>query len=412
MYFLLKKVSETEITLFNNNERISMPATPEDRMLLLLSIKEKGKIIDLKHIAEKIIREEKSISEAEVKKTLDELASSGMISKKPNGYFITEKGIERIRNRLKEIGSELNLSYRLVLKARDYYPKAAEALVPFLEGRATSVVKIFSDESDPINKVKPLFVRYARYKPRPVFIQINSEEELLSYVDAHAVDFIPYIHKLDASQPDWLVLDLDAGQAFKNYERGFELLKIAAEKVAEVLEECEIIPNIKFSGSRGVQIWSKLDNSKLHSLPQGRCHTRHLSGEIADLFALYRRFATTVQKKAEKKIQELPSKILEEFYSVVAKCKPVTTSIVAKKEERADQILIDWSSMKINGDVRAPFSIHYKTGLVSCPIERKNLLEFQTSEAEPEKVAGNIEKLANAFRLEISDPSLLMEELK
>lgn len=380
-----------------------MSATPEDRILLLLSIKETGKIIDFEHIAEKTVRDEKEISEAEVKKILDELASSGMISKKPNGYVITEKGIERIRKRLSEVGSELNLSYRLVLKARDYYPKAAEALVPFLEGRATSVVKIFSDDNDPVNKVKPLFVRYAKYKPKPVFIQINSTEELLSYVDAHAIDFIPYVHKLNSGQPDWFILDLDAGQAFKNYKRGFELLKIAAEKVAEVLEEHEIIPNIKFSGSRGVQIWSKL-----RSLPQGRRHTRHLSGEIADLFALYRRLAVAVQEKTEKKIQQLPSKNLEEFYSVVARGKPVTTSIVTKKEERADQILIDWSSMKINGDVRAPFSIHYKTGLVSCPIERRRLLEFQTSEAEPEKVAGNISRLAEAFKLEICDPTMLM----
>lgn len=391
MYFLLKKVSLK--FLLNYNEKISMPATTEDRILLLLSIKEAGKIIDFGHIAEKIIRDEKGTSEAGVKKILDELISSGMISEKQNGYVITEKGIERIRRRLSEVGSELNLSYRLVLKAKDYYPKAAEALVPFLEGRATSVVKIFSDEGDPVNKIKPLFVRYARYKPKPVFIQINSTEELLSRVDAHAVDFIPYVHKLNASQPDWFVLDLDAGQAFKNYARGFELLKIAAEKVAGVLEECEIIPNIKFSGSRGVQIWSKLDNSKLRSI---------------DLFALYRKFAIAMQEKAEKEIQELPSKTLEEFYTIVARGKPITTSTVAKKEEREDQILIDWSSMKINGDVRAPFSIHYKTGLVSCPIERRRLLEFQTSEAEPEKVAENISRLAEAFKLETCDPTMLM----
>lgn len=370
-----------------------MPATPEDRVLLLLSIKEKGKAIDFEHIAEKTIREEKRISEAEVKKILSELISIKFISEKQNGYVITEKGIEKTRERLREVGSKLNLSYRLVLKAKDYYPRAAKALVPFLEGRATSVVKIFSDENNPINKIKPLFVRYARYKPKPVFISIASEEELLRYVDAHAIDFIPYVHKLDAPQPDWFVLDLDAGQAFKDYKTGFELLKTAAEKVAEVLEDCGIIPNIKFSGSRGVQIWAGLDNSKLPA---------------TDLFALYRKFAVAVQEKAEKKIQELPKEVLEEFYRIVARGKPVTTSTVAKKEERSDQILIDRSSMKINGDVRAPFSIHYKTGLVSCPIERKRLLEFQTSEAEPENVAENVSRLADAFKLETCNPSMLM----
>lgn len=373
-----------------------MPATSEDRILLLLSIKETGKAVHFGHIAEKIIRDEKC-SEAEVRKILEDLTIRKLILEKQSGYVITKKGIEKIREKLGEIGSELNLSYRLVLKAKNYYPKVAEALVQFLEGRATSVVKIFSDDSDPINKIKPLFVRYARYKPKPVFIHIASEEELLRYVDAHAVDFIPYVHKLDSLQPDWFVLDLDAGQAFKDYKRGFELLKTATEKVVEVLEECEVIPNIKFSGSRGVQIWSRLDNSKLPS---------------ADLFALYRKFAVAVQERAEKKIQQLPEKVLEEFYRIVARGKPVTTSTVAKKEERADQILIDWSSMKINGDVRAPFSIHYKTGLASCPIERKRLLEFQTNEAEPEKVAGNIKKLADAFKLETCDPSLLMKEVK
>ncbi len=374
-----------------------MPATPEDRVLLLLSIKEKGKAIDFEHIAEKTIREEKHISEAEVKKILSELISIKLISEKQNGYVITEKGIEKTRERLREVGSKLNLSYRLVLKAKDYYPRAAKALVPFLEGRATSVVKIFSDENNPINKIKPLFVRYARYKPKPIFISIVSEEELLRYVDAHAIDFIPYVHKLDAPQPDWFVLDLDAGQAFKDYKKGFELLKTAAEKVAEVLEDCGIIPNIKFSGSRGVQIWAGLDNSKLPA---------------TDLFALYRKFAVAVQEKAEKKIQELPKEVLEEFYRIVARGKPVTTSTVAKKEERSDQILIDWSSMKLNGDVRAPFSIHYKTGLVSCPIERKRFLEFQTSEAEPQNVAENVSRLADAFKLETCNPSMLMKEVK
>ena len=373
-----------------------MPATSEDRILLLLSIKETEKAIHFGHIAEKIIRDEKC-SEAEVKKILEDLIAGELVLEKQKGYAITDKGMQKINERLKEVGEELNLSYRLVLKAKNYYPKAAEALIPFLKDRATSVVKIFSDESNPISKIKPLFVRYARYKPKPVFIRIAGEEELLRYVDAHAIDFIPYVHKLDSLRPDWFILDLDAGYAFKDYKRGFELLKIAAEKVVEVLEEHEIIPNIKFSGSRGVQIWAKLDNSKLPS---------------TDIFALYRKLAVAAQEKTEKKIQELPSKILEEFYSVVAEGKPVTTSVVAKKEERADQILIDWSSMKINGDVRAPFSIHYKTGLVSCPIERKRLLEFQVSEAEPEKVAGNIKKLADAFKLETCDPSLLMKEVK
>jgi DNA primase len=372
-------------------------ATPEDRVLLLLSIKEKGKRIDLGHIVEKTVRDEKGrLTEAEVEGIVGDLVSQGLISEEKRTYSITQEGMSRVTARIKEVGDELNLSYRLVLTAKNYYPLIADAMVPFLKDRATSVVKIFSDQKDPIDKVKPLFVRYARYKPKPVFIQINTAEELLRYVNVHAIDFIPYVHLLGAKEPDWFVLDLDAGPAFKDYPRGFELVKIVGDKVVEVLEDCEISSCIKFSGSRGIQIWARLDNAKL---PSG------------DLFALYRRFATFIQGEAEKKIQELPSNILKEFYEVTQEGKAITTSVVAKKEERADQILIDWSSMKPNGDVRAPFSIHYKTGLVSCPIERKRLLDFDPREAEPENVYGEVEGLSKAFELEVSDPSLLLRGL-
>jgi DNA primase len=372
-------------------------ATPEDRILLLLSIKGEGKMIGFGHIAEKVIRDEEGeIGEAEIRDIIAGLISKKLISELDGKYSITKGGMERITNRVKLIGDELNLSYRMVLKARNYYPIVAEAIMPFLKDRAVSVIKIFSDGKDPVHKVRPLFVRYARYKPKPVFIQIKRDEELLRYVDAHAIDFIPYVHKFGASQPDWFVLDLDAGPAFKDCPIGFELVKIVAGKVVEVLEDYEIAPSIKFSGSRGIQMWARLDNAKL---PSG------------DLFALYRKLATFVQGKVEKKIQQLPSNTLEEFYKVTQKGKAITTSTVAKKRERADQILVDWSSMKPNGDVRAPFSMHYKTGLVSCPIQRERLLEFDLAEAEPENVAKNCEKLSDAFKLEISDPSQLFHLL-
>ncbi|MFQ6137377.1 MAG: hypothetical protein ACE5PM_09395 [Candidatus Hydrothermarchaeales archaeon] len=373
-------------------------ATPEDRILLLLSIKEEGKRIDFRHISSKVIRDEKErIDEAGVKGILDDLISRGLMTELEGKYAITRKGMKTIVDRLGSIGDELNLSYRMVLSAREYYPPVAEAILPFLKDRAVSVVKIFSDREDPIHKVKPLFVRYARYKPKPVPVQIKDRGDLLKRVDNHAIDFIPYIHGLDSNIPDWFVLDLDAGPAFEEYARGFNLVKMVTNAVVETLEDYEISPNIKFSGSRGMQIWARLDNSKL---PSG------------DLFALYRRLAILIQGDVEDRIQQLPSTTLEEFYRVVREGKAVTTSTVAKKAERADQILIDWSSMKPSGDVRAPFSLHHKTGLVSCPIERKHLLEFTPREAEPGHVAKRAERLEEAFGLETSDPSRLMERFR
>lgn len=368
-------------------------ASIEDRVLLLLSIKEPGKKIDFEHIWEKIARDEKDKSRYnkdlanELKMCLEALARQGLIKEERGSYAITEKGERRILERVKQVGEDLNLSYRLVLKAKKYYPVIGEAMLPFLRDRAVSVIKVFSDEAEPLSKIKPLFVRYARYKPTPVFIEIKDLHTLLRYVDQHAIDFIPYVHRLQANEPDWFILDLDAGEELQKHPRSFELIKNVAQKAVEVLEENEIEPCIKFSGSRGIQIWAMLDNSKLQS--------------EGDLFAVYRKLAVTVQQKTEQKLQR-------EFKNLINPRKPITTSQVAKKEERADQILIDWSSMKPSGDVRAPFSMHYKTALISTPIPKSHLLEFEIQEAQPEYVMRNLAKLTSAFELRTSNPVKLL----
>jgi DNA primase len=366
-------------------------ASIQDRVLLLLSIKEEGKKIDFEHIMEKICRDLKTKAEDivnELKHCLDALVKEGLIIEERGNYAISEKGEKEILERIKVAGDELNLSYRMVLKAKKYYPKVVEAILPFLRDRAVSVIKVFSDEAEPANKIKSLFVRYARYKPKPVYIEIGDVKTLLKYVDQHAIDFIPYVHKIDAREPEWFILDLDIGEELRKHPRSFELLKIVAEKTFEVLEENEIEPCIKFSGSRGIQIWAKLDNSKLRS-----------EGE---LFAVYRNLAVNVQQKTEQKLQE------NKLRNLIKPSKPITTSQVAKKEERADQILIDWSSMKPSGDVRAPFSMHYKTALISTPISKERLLQFEIEEAQPENVVANLAKLTAAFKLQTSNPIKLL----
>lgn len=377
-----------------------MSATVEDRVLLLLSIKEKGKFIDFNHIAEKVIRDEKGkITPHQLRQVIDKLISEGLVkAERGEHYAITERGYQLISERLREVGDDLNLSYRLVFKAKQYYPLVAETLVYYLKDRPTSVVKVFSDEEDPIHRIKPLFVRYAKYKPKPVNIFINSSQELLRYVDDHAIDFIPYVHKQDAKMPDWLVIDMDAGPKFWLHPKGFDLIKVIANSVAEVLEENNVIPYLKFSGSRGIQIWASF---KREDLPK-----------VDDYFALYRKLAMLIRDLTEQKLQNLPSNTLDEFYKVVAKGKPITTSQVAKKEEREDQVLLDWSSMKPAGDVRAPFSLHHKTGLISCPIKRKEIFAFTPDQAEPQKVAERVEELFEAFKLEPSTPTRLLSQLK
>ncbi|MCS7097750.1 MAG: hypothetical protein NZ922_02075 [Candidatus Methanomethyliaceae archaeon] len=366
-----------------------MKPTIEDRILLLLAIKEKGKYIDLEHILEKVSRDEnRKIDYSEILNELNSMANRGLININKNGYSISERGYNEILNKLPIIGDGLNLSYRMVLLAKQYYPKVADYILPFLKERPISVVKIFSDEEDPIGRIKPLFVRYAKYKPKPIFISINSVEELMRYVNDHAIDYIPYIHGFDMKAPDWLVIDLDAGEGLKS-EEGFLAVKFVTKEVYNFLMEYDVIPAIKFSGSRGMQIWASLDNSKIHGL---------------DKFAAYRALIQRIQVKIEERLKgsSAPSK-LKPFIE-----KGLTTSTVAKKEERAYKILLDWSSMKPYGDVRAPFSLHYRTGLVSCPIDPNRIMEFQIVEADSYNVIKNRERLSKFFELNKSDPSKLL----
>ncbi|MEN3051683.1 MAG: hypothetical protein ABC596_07745 [Candidatus Methanosuratincola petrocarbonis] len=370
-----------------------------ERILLLLAIKAPDAKIDLGHIYEKVSRDVAftggEVSEEELKLELRKLEAEGLVEEREGLYYITEGGRSALVSRLPAVSGKMNLSYRRVLAAKEYYPRVADQILPFLRGRPVSVVKVFSDEADPLNKVKPLFVRYARYKPKPTFIQIGDRRDLMGYVDDHAVDFVPYVHGLEMKEPDWLIIDLDAGEGLKSAAGGFLAVKFVADKVYRLLEGCGIRPAVKFSGSRGMQVWASLDNSRM---PKG------------DLFAHYRRLVQLIQKKVEEEIaREGVPEGLRGLIDQQDGSEGLTTAKVAGKEARTKKVLLDWSSMKPMGDVRAPFSMHYKTGLVSCPVDPSRILEFDPSEAAPGRVAEEAGRLSRFFSFEKSSPDMLLD---
>ncbi len=374
-------------------------ANIKERIALLLGIKEEGKLVDFEHIFEKVSRdvkfiEKREVSREEIRNNLEALEKEGLIEE-VDGKFKPSKSLDEYVKKLIESNEKtLNRSYVLVWKAKHYYPIVGRLMLPYLKDRAVSVVKIFSGKSNPIEEIDPIFVRYAKYKPRPQYISIDSLDKLMELVHDHCIDFIPYVHKLNEDKPDLFVLDLDAGKEILAKNKGFEFLKYITLKLYEILDEIYIKPMIKFSGSRGFQIWAKLDNSRFKG----------------DVFAEYRKVAVKLQEKLElelKRNQEEIKKNFPEFKEL----KQYTTSQVAHKEEREDKVLIDWSAMKLQGDVRAPFSMHYKTGLISLPLRKEELEEFDVKMAEPFKVIEEIKRGKEFPTLEISDPSNLLEKL-
>jgi DNA primase len=373
----------------------------KERIALLLSIKEKGKLVEFDHIYEKVSRdvkflEKRDVSKDEIISNLKSLEEEGLI-KNVNGKYAPEDKIhDYISNLISQKEKVLNRSYILVWKAKHYYPIVSNLILPYLKDRPTSVVKVFSGKNNPIGEIDPIFVRYAKYKPKPQHIIINSSDKLMEYVHDHCIDFIPYVHKLNANEPDLFVLDLDAGKKIIEKESGFTFLKYITKELYDMLIEFEINPMIKFSGSRGFQIWAKFDNSKFKSKE--------------DLFAQYRRLAVKIQNLLEKRLQE-KRKIIEEEFPEFKELKQFTTSQVAHKEEREDKVLVDWSSMKPQGDVRAPFSMHYKTGLISVPLFKEEIDEFSVLEAEPMNLIKKIKEGKRFPELALSDPTKILKIL-
>jgi len=361
-----------------------------DRVLFLLAIKPPGKKVDFDHIYEKVHRDSKA-TRNEIENALNELITEGLAEKANSEFLITEEGRKKAWNLA--FDPEMNKSYRYVYIARWYYKHVEDLILPFLKHRPVSVVKVFSDEKDPINKVKPIFARYAKQKPKK-YNYINTHEDLWNYIDMHAIDFIPYVHSQPRSQyPDWFVIDVDAGDTIKSAGKlGFQLIKEVTVEIYNTLrEEFYIDPCIKFSGSRGFQIWATFDK------PLGN-------------FDVYRDAIKVVQKEVEKRLSERYDEFREKYGTIIDI--PITTSEVAHAEKRTRKILLDWSCLKLEGDVRAPWSLHWKTCLVSVPVSPKDIDKFDIDKADPIKVVENLEHLRGLFDLKPSEPSLLKKSTR
>lgn len=208
------------------------------------------------------------------------------------------------------------------------------------------------------------------------------------------LDHASHVHKVGAKEPDVFVLDLDAGSKIMQHPKAFDFVKFVTSELAALLNDLSVECMVKFSGSRGFQIWTSFDNKRF----------RHEQ----DIFKKYRDMAVALQEKLEERLQNNISEIQRRFSGLVEKGQPITTSVVAHKEERASQILVDWSVLKPMGDARAPFSMHYKTGLVSAPLSLTDLEDFDPRDAEPFSVIQHLERHVKACKVRMNDPTALL----
>ncbi len=340
---------------------------------MTLAIKRRGKFVDVPHIQEKLSRDaDEKFSEEGTLRLLAGLEKKGWVESKAGEYAITDAGRKYFERRWRQVRPELNQDYLKVYRAKQYYPHVVDALLEFCRDRWVSVFRLFTGRA------------WLQRKLGPRYITIKSAKDVQRWLDVHGIDFIPYIHHVDSDCPDWLVIDFDAGK------------KVDLDRTKEVVKEaCRVLggygvePAIKFSGSRGFQVWAQF---KPHDLPKGY-KPKQLRTERRErnMFSFYADIVRFAESRVAEKLPRL------------------TTAETAKKEARVDKVLFDASIIKPMGDVRAPYSMHYKTGLISMPLELKELGRFKPEHADPELVAKRYQKRGNEFVLRPADGKKLFE---
>ncbi|MDI6798508.1 MAG: hypothetical protein QMD12_00715 [Candidatus Aenigmarchaeota archaeon] len=354
-----------------------MTIKPEDYLLLMFSMKGVGKRVDLKHVKEKLSRDIKKFSDEETKKIVEGLVEQGLLEEVKGLYGVTERGGKYFSDRIKEIEEGLrkvNEPWVIVYKAKQYYPVVADTIFEFCKNRYVGFYCLFTEQ------------RFFRRDFRGKKIVLKSPEDLLFFVNIHYIDVIPCVHRIGIERPDWLVVDIDPGPRVS-----FEKTKEVARITFKIFEKLNLNPALKFSGSRGFQVWSLIKEFKMPEEYQPLVLRK--AKRERSYFSLFADFVRTIQREVDKEIPRL------------------TTSETLGKEEREDKILLDSASMKPLGLVRAPYSVHSKTGLVSMPLLIKELKDFEPEDATTEKAIERYKKKGNEFILKESDPSKLIRLL-
>jgi DNA primase len=313
-------------------------------------------------------------SPEEIRAAVNELIKKGFVKEENGLYFASDEGRKWFSKELSKIEGELekiNKPWLIVYKSKQYYPEVADTIIEFCKDRYVGFYCLFTEE------------RFFRRDFRGKKITLNSKEDLMFFVDMHYIDIIPCVHRIGVNRPDWLVVDIDAGKNVK-----FEKVKEVTEVTFKIFKKLKLNPALKFSGSRGFQIWSAI---KEFEIPEKYVPFK-LKSEMErkrNYFTLFSDFVRVIQREVDKEIPK------------------ITVSEIREKTDY--NILLDSSSMKEMGLVRAPYSVHSKTGLISLPISIKEIKNFEPEMAKIEKVLERYRKKGNEFILKESNPKSLLE---
>jgi bifunctional non-homologous end joining protein LigD len=168
----------------------------------------------------------------------------------------------------------------------DYLDGVRDRIIPELEGRPLSVIRIHRGQEafmqKNVPKYTPDWVRTVQFwaetsKRDVTYALCNDRRTLLWFANQRAVEYHPTLVRAD--RPDHithLVLDLDPPDA-----DAFSMAVQAARLVREALAELGLEGAVKTSGAKGVHVFVPVDDQA--SLPDSAAATRAIAARAARL---------------------------------------------------------------------------------------------------------------------------------
>ncbi len=241
-------------------------------------------------------------------------------------------------------------------KILDYWEKMARYALPFLKDRKVAIEVKFDDFT--------LYQRHPKDEPN-IWLYIDSEKDIVDWADRHAWSFHPHI---EGKNDWWFVMDIDG----RTKSVDLETVKDVAVEMAKIFDQMNLKYLVKFSGNRGFHfMWQwDMDGTKLDENERW---------ESAKSLVLQYRDKLEESIAANKKLAEKLQKLVNKNCDFT-----ITNSQDPKCQ---NSILLDVNILHVNANIRSPFSVHLKTGLVSVPLNGvEGLKNFKIEDAERDRV--------------------------
>ena len=251
-----------------------------------------------------------------------------------------------------------NVSKNVLLK---YWESHAEDVLVWLKGRPVTLEQVFDNK-----------VIYRRYvdKQHKNLIMVNSKQDVLQWAYRHTYSFHPYICSTLQIAPCWYVLDIDTNNvSFVNIK------KVTYWLVGILQSKFKYKVKIAFCGKNGFHVFIELADF-LQNQQEVFNFSKHLTLKLAKLAYL-----ENIHKKYKLNIAltSVQENELLKLFLIEQKKKGLLPDMFKKT------IYFDTRILHRFANIRSPWSIHPETGLISKPVEYKDLLRFSKKSAEIQK---------------------------